>query len=257
VYPFGANWRFQGLGITGFYNYGWGDTTPDNQGGTETLKSNRAQFQRMAAVIHYAAERWNIAGEFDYGKNAFTLGNLFSGTGPADAFGTPTGSPITSGSFAGNTCGKLLSGGTPCYPIRNTFGPQTAVYQAILNNGRAREWGVDLFGHYNIPGTKLAIFGMYQWFLPNDQVETPNPLDFQRFIAGVSYQYNEYLRFAVDSQNLLFYHNQEGISTSDAASFGYLPGGKFNGWFLPKTGGIPNLVPRDTHAIFANIEFAY
>src|SRR5260370_39436816 len=50
VYPFGANWRFQGLGLTGMYNYGWGNTTPDNQGVSETLKGNRAQFQRMAAV---------------------------------------------------------------------------------------------------------------------------------------------------------------------------------------------------------------
>lgn len=258
VYPFGANWRFQGLGVTGFYNYGWGDTTPDNQGVTETLKSNRAQFQRMAAVLHYAAEQWNIAGEFDYGKNAFNLGNLFSGSGPADAFGTPTGTAITkSTGFAGNSsCGKLPTA-NPCYPLYNTFGPQTAVYQAILNNGRAREWGLDIFGHYHIPGTKLSVFGMYQWFMPNDQIELPNPLDFQRFVAGLSYQYNEYLTFAVDSQNLLFYHNQEGVTTTEASTFGYVPGSKFNGWLLPKTGGIPFLVPRDTHAIFANIQFVY
>jgi hypothetical protein len=257
VYPFGANWRFQGLGLTGMYNYGWGNTTPDNQGSSIALKGGRAQFQRMAAVLHYAATEWNIAGEFDYGKNAFQLGNLFSGSGPADAFGTPTGTSITTGKFAGNTCGKLSAGATPCYPLFNTFGPQTAVYQAILNNGRARQWGVDLFGHYHIPGTKLSVFGMYQWFLPNDQVELPNPLDFQRFIAGISYQYNEYLTFALDSQNLLFYHNQEGVLTTDAAKFGYVGGSKFNGWFLPKTGGIPNLVPRDQHAIFANIQFVY
>ena len=256
AYPFGSSFRYQGLGITGFWNYGWGDTTPDNQGVSETLKSNRAQFQRIAAILSYAAEQWNVLGEFDYGKNAFTLGNLFSGSGPADAFGTPTGTAITKGTFAGNTCGKLPTG-TPCYPLFNTFGPQTAVYQAILNNGRARQWGSDVLGHYHIPGTKLTIFGMYQWFLPNDQVELPNPLDFQRFVAGVSYQYNEYLRFAVDSQNLLFYHNQEGVATTDASGFGYVPGGKFNGWFLPAKGGIPNLVPRDTHIVFANVEFAY
>ena len=29
VYPFGANWRYDGLGITGFYNYGYGNTAPD------------------------------------------------------------------------------------------------------------------------------------------------------------------------------------------------------------------------------------
>ncbi|MGH7838242.1 MAG: hypothetical protein ACREQC_10540, partial [Candidatus Binataceae bacterium] len=110
---------------------------------------------------------------------------------------------------------------------------------------------------YHIPGTKLSIFGMYQWFIPNDQFEGPDPLDFQRFIAGVSYQYNEYIRFALDSQNLLFYHDQQSISTAYASGFGYWPGGKFNGWLLPKTGSIPNTVPRDTHTIFANLDFAY
>jgi hypothetical protein len=29
AYPFGANWRYDGLGITGFYNYGYGNTAPD------------------------------------------------------------------------------------------------------------------------------------------------------------------------------------------------------------------------------------
>ena len=105
---------------------------------------------------------------------------------------------------------------------------------------------------------------MFQWFLPNVNVD-PNPLDFQRLVAGLSYQYKEYVRFAVDSQNLLFYHNQIAMSPTQASSFGYSPGAKFNGWFLPKTipnavgtgGTIPNLVPRDTHSIFANVEFAY
>jgi hypothetical protein len=265
-YPFGADWRFQGLGLTGFANYGWGNTTPDNQGGTETLKGNRAQFERFAAVLHYAATEWNVAGEFDYGKNAFTLGNLFSGSGPADAFGTPTGTAITTpGTHFGNTtCGKLSAGANPCYNVFDTFGPQTAVYQAILNNGRERNVGWDVFGHYHLPGTKLTAFGMFQWFLPNDNVQH-DPLDFQRFVAGISYQYNEYLRFALDSQNLLYYHNQFGLTPTQASTFGYSPGGKFNGQLLPKTittpaslnGNIPFLVPRDIHSIFFNIEFAY
>ena len=96
-----------------------------------------------------------------------------------------------------------------------------------------------MFGHYLIPGTKLSAFGMYQWFLPNDNVNE-NPLDFQRFIAGLSYQWNEYVRIAVDSQNLLFYHSQFGIPVSYAQQFNYAPGGTFNGRQLPKTGGFIN-----------------
>ena len=84
-----------------------------------------------------------------------------------------------------------------------------------------------------------------------------NPLDFQRWVAGVSYQYNEYLRFALDSQNLLFYHSQFSVPISYASRFNYVPGGTFNGRGLPSKGSIPNTVPLDTHAIFLNMEFAY
>ena len=258
AYPFGAHWRYDGFGMTGFFNYGWGDTTPDNSGVSMPLKGSAtgsAHFERIAALLHYSAEQWNVVGEFDYGNNATTVGNMFSGSGPLDAFGTPTGTPIIkSPAFGNTTCAKA----TPCYPIFGTFGPQTAVYQAFQNNGRSRQLGLDFMGHYHIPGTKLTTFGMFQWFLPNDNVKE-NPLDFQRFVVGVSYQFNEYFRIALDSQNLLFYHGQFGLPVSYANKFNYAAGKSFNGWLLPKSGStvIPNLVPRDTHAIFANLEFAY
>lgn len=262
LYPFGSAWRFQGLGLTGFWNYGYGNTAPDSVNLPTPLKSSNARFTRVAAMLHYAAEQWNIAGEFDYGQNAFNLGNLYSGSGPLDAFGTATGKPITTGTFAGNTCtdpGKVQPSGkfgVACYPIANSYGPQTAAYQAILNNGRAREIGVDFFGHYHIPGTKLTAFGLFQWFMPNDNLRE-NPLDFQRFVVGLSYQYNEYLRFALDSQNLLFYHDQFSLPVGYLSKFNYVPGGTLNGQLLPKTGSIPNLVPLDIHAVFLNMEFAY
>ena len=100
--------------------------------------------------------------------------------------------------------------------------------------------------------------------MPNDNVPK-DPLDFQRLVFGLSYQYNEYLRFALDSQNQLFYHDQFGLTPAQASKFNYVPGGKFNGQLLPKSiplslgtnGEIPNLVPRDTHSIFLNMEFSY
>jgi hypothetical protein len=252
LYPFGSSYRYQGLGLTGFWNYGYGNTAPDSVNLKTPLKSSDAHFTRVAALIHYATEEWNVAGEFDYGQNAFSLSNLYSGSGPLDAFGTPTGTALTSGKPFGVTCKTTA----PCYPIANSYGPQVAAYQAILNNGRARELGWDAFGHYHIPGTKLTAFGMFQWFLPNDNLRE-NPLDFQRFVAGISYQYNEYLRFALDSQNLLFYHKQFSLPVGTLSKFNYVPGGKLNGQFLPATGSIPNLVPLDTHAFFLNVEFAY
>lgn len=252
LYPLGSAFKYQGLGLTGFYNYGYGNVAPD-VGSIPAVNKASAHFTRMAAVLHYAAEEWNAAGEFDYGQNAFTANNLFSGSGPIDNFGTASGVAATGpGKVAGNTC----TAAAPCYQYGNSFGPQTALYQAFLNNGRAREIGWDFFGHYHIPGTKLTAFGMFQWFLPNDNVQK-DPLDFQRFVVGMSYQYNEYIRFALDSQNLLFYHSQFGVPIPYASSFNYPAGGTFNGRKLPKTGTIPNTVPNDMHAIFLNIEFAY
>ena len=264
AYPFGAKWRFQGLGITGFYNYGYGNTAPDTADLPTALKGGNAHIQRIAALVHYAAENWNIAGEFDSGSNAFQASNLWSGSGPADAFGFPTGKAITSGTFAGNTCGNnttvLVKGKPtivqPCYPLLNTYGPQASAQTAILNNGQAQQLGFDLFGHFHIPETPLTLFGMFQWLQPNTQFAS-NPLDFNRWIFGVSYQYNEYLRFAIDSQNLSYYHSQQSIPISVLKPFGYSPGGTFNGQTLPKTGSIPDMVQRDTHSIFANVEFNY
>jgi hypothetical protein len=254
IYPFGTqNLKAkQGLGLTGFWNWGEGNVAPDSNSVPTVLKGKIAHFARMAAILHYAADNWNIASEFDYGQNAFSVGNLYSGSGPLDAFGTPSGPGQSSGTFAGNTC----TSAKPCYTYDNSYGPQVAAYHAFLDNGRAREVGADFFGHYDIPGTKLSAFGMFQWFLPNDHVDT-NPLDFQRFVVGVSYKYNKYLRFALDSQNLLFYHKQMSLPTTYLAKFNYVPGGTLNGRLLPKTGSIPNLVPRDMHAIFLNMEFSY
>jgi hypothetical protein len=251
-YPFGSLWRYQGLGLTGFYNYGYGNVAPDIGSVPTLLKGSISHFTRMSAILSYAAQEWNILGEMDYGQNAFQLGNLYSGSGPLDAFGTATGTGQTTGKYAGNTC----TTGTPCYTYPNSYGPQTALYQAYLNNGRAREIGADFLGHYHIPGTKLTAFGLLQWFMPNDNVNE-NPLDFMRLVAGVSYQYNEYLRFALDSQNLMFYHDQFSVPIDYAKQFNYAAGGTFNGRKLPATGSIPNTVPLDTHAIFLNMEFAY
>ena len=176
-----------------------------------------------------------------------------------------TGAPVTkvpagSTTFLGNKCSSTA----PCYPLFDTYGPQVATYQAFLNNGRSRQLGVDFLGRYHIPGTKLTAFGMFQWFMPNDNVPE-NPLDFERFVAGISYQFNPYVRIALDSQNLLFYHGNFGLPVSSLMPFNYAPGGKLNGQLLPGNPKhtaslatiIPNLVPRDTHAVFLNLEFAY
>jgi hypothetical protein len=253
LYPFGNDWRFQGLGLTGFYDYGYGNTTPDTASIPTVLKGPNAHISRVAALMHYTADQWGLAGEFDYGNNAFSAGNLFSGSGPADEFGFPTGKAVTGGMISGNSCSPT----TPCYNATSGYGAQTGAWNALLNNGQARQIGFDMFGHYHIPGTPLTPFGMLQWVMPNDKVTPVDPLDFMRFIVGVSYQYNEFLRFALDNQNVTFYHNQMSMPVSQLERYNYVPGSKLNGQLLPKTGSIPNLVPIDTHSIFLNVEFNY
>jgi hypothetical protein len=222
VYPFGSTWRFQGLGITGFYDYGYGSATPDQDSLPAKLKGPQAHITRVAALLHYTAENWGLAGEFEYGYNAFSASNLFSGAGPADEFGVAT----------------------------TSYAAFTAMSNAILNNGQARQLGFSFFGHYHIPRTPLTLFGLFSLWQPNTNVNV-NPLDFERWVAGVSYQYNEYLRFAVDSQNLSYYHGQFAFPVTEATNLGWTPPTGFKGT------SIPSSVPWDTHSIFANVEFSY
>lgn len=208
-YPFGAASRFDGFGITGFYDYGYPNKTPD--GGAQ------AHVDRIAALVHYAADTWGIAAEYDQGRNAFSSGNLFSGSGPADEFGVGT----------------------------TQYADFDALVKAIQNNPNTNQQGFAFFGHWDVPGTPFSVFGMYQQFLPNTHVDT-NPLDFRRIVGGVSYRYNKYLRFALDSQTLDYYHHQFDFPLGEARRFGF--GGKSD---------IRNAVPDGTQAVFLNLEFNY
>jgi hypothetical protein len=83
-------------------------------------------------------------------------------------------------------------------------------------------------------------------------------------MVGVEWQINEFVRLAIDTQNLNFYHGQEGFSTVYANTFGdvFLPiKDTSTAKGAPKTFGAPSVVndpvPRDTHAIELNLEFAF
>jgi hypothetical protein len=219
IYPFGARWRFEGLGLTGFYDYGYGDVTPDTNSGIAApapfFNAPRAHITRISGLIHYNTEWWGLALEYDQGHNAFGSGNLFSAVVPT-------------GKYANN----------------NTLAT------ALLNNGRAVEQGFDAFGHIRIPETPFTAFGMFEWFLPNTHVNE-NPFDFQRWVAGVSYQYNEFLRFALDTQNMLYYHQNVGFPTAEAKHFAPVT-------FSPSTlAAVPNSVFRDGHSFWLNAEFNF
>ncbi len=182
LYPFGASSKYQGLGLTGFIDYGFSNTTPD---------STNNKLYRMSALAHYTSKKGHasIAGEYDLGENAFGAGNLFSGAAPQDLFGI---------------------GVTP-------YANMTALAKSFMGSSTKQE-GYDFFGHVDIPSTKLALFGLYQNFQPNTNVHN-DPFDFQRAVIGVAYRANKNLRFAVDNQDLIYTNKQSSYPSTDIVNF--------------------------------------
>src|SRR5262249_35461175 len=184
AYPMGARSRFDGLGMTGFYQYGFANTTPD-------VSNLNTHIYRTAALLHYQSDWWGIAGEYDQGRNAFTSSNLFSGSGPADEFNL----------------------------AKTPFADFDKMVKALQNNDRTTQQGFDVFGHMDIVDTPFSVFGLWQLFYPNTQVHD-NPLDFQRFVAGFGYRYSSYLRLALDVQYLAYLHSQFTFPLSEGKQFG-------------------------------------
>jgi hypothetical protein len=224
INPFGAESRYDSFGLTGFYDYGYSNKcTPDSNGVTNN-NGTCGHIARAAGLVHYNGptpwgQTWGIIAEWDYGHNAFSSANLYSGSGPADAIGISTAS-LPGGGFA--AWNKMVGG--------------------ILNSQAIQE-GADLLGHFDIPYTPFTAFGLLQWIQPNTRV-TKDPLDFTRYDVGVSWLVNKYLRVAFDSQAIQYYHGQFTYDEN-------FPG------LGNKVKETPFAVPRDTHAFFLNIEFRY
>lgn len=229
VYPFGARWRFDGLGLTSFYDYGYGNVTPDAAQLPANLKGGNSLIERLAEIVHYSADNWGVAFEYDWGRNAWSPGNQFSGSGPAAVFGL-----------------------TPNLPTAGVIGQKAFanLAGALLNNGRSYQQGFNFFGHYHIPDTKFTLFGWLEQWNPNTDVKS-NPFDFQRYVAGISYQYNEYLRFALDEQAILYYHNQQKFPVSYAKTFNWVAPTGFTG------NTINNVVIPDMHVTMLNVEYTF
>ncbi|MGB8682146.1 MAG: hypothetical protein WCD12_04620 [Candidatus Binatus sp.] len=181
VNPFGATSRYDSLGLTGFYDYGYSQKCTPDENELTGNNGTCGHLARAAGLVHYTAEHWGVIGEWDYGHNAFSSSNLYSGSGPADAIGIATTGPS---SF---TAWNKMVGG-------------------ILNSQAVQE-GADLLGHYDIPHTPFTLFGLLQWFQPNTRIQK-DPLDFTRYDLGVQWLINRYLRVSFDSQAIQYYHSQ-------------------------------------------------
>jgi hypothetical protein len=214
-YPLGAVSKYQGIGLTGFVDYGYKDAAPD--------QNITVPFTRVAALVHYQSKSgdYGIAGEYDYGRNAFSSGHQFSGSAPADQFGLgPT-----------------------------IYAQMDSLAKALLDIPGAKQQGFDLFGHARIGKSPFYLFGMLAQFNPNTNV-SKNPFDFQTIIGGISYKYGKFWQFALDSQNIVYNHSQFTFPASELSIFSpSLAAGNPN--------GIANAVPTDTNAIFFNVLFNY
>ncbi len=222
VNPFGAESRYDGLGLTGFYDYGYSQKCTPDQNEVENNNGTCGHITRVAGIGHYTGATpwdgtWGVAAEWDYGHNAFSSSNLFSGSGPSDAIGIPSTGP-------------------------SSFAAWNTMVGKILNSQSIQE-GADLMGHVDIPHTPFTAFGLLQWFQPNTRVQK-DPLDFTRYDLGVQWLINKYLRVAFDSQAIQYYHSQFTYDEN------YPGGGN-------KVHEVPFAVARDTHAFFVHLEFRY
>ncbi len=181
VNQFGATSRYDSLGLTGFYDFGYSQKCTPDENELTGNNGTCGHLARASGLVHYTAEHWGVIGEWDYGHNAFSSANLYSGSGPADAIGIPT-----TGESSFTAWNKMVGG--------------------ILNSQAVQE-GADLLGHYDIPHTPFTLFGLLQWFQPNTRIQK-DPLDFTRYDLGVQWMINRYLRVAFDSQAIQYYHSQ-------------------------------------------------
>ncbi len=213
-YPFGTKKDRTGFGVTVFDDYGYNGKTPDTRS---------TALYRFSALAHYQSPKkgYEIAGELDLGRNAFSLGNFYSGVGPGDAFGL---------------------GPTP-------YATWNSLAAAILAGDHTRQRGYDLFGHARIWNSPFKLFGMYQFFQPNTNIK-PNPLDFARTVVGIAYKYNEHFEVALDNQNLNYTKSQFLMPASQIQTFS-------SSLATANPNGIPNPVPQSTNALFLDLMFNY
>jgi len=69
-------------------------------------------------------------------------------------------------------------------------------------------------------------------------------------IVGISYKYNDHLRLALDTQNLLYTHNQFTFPQGELAEFNPTVAAQ-------SVSAIANAVPTSMKAVFLNIEFKF
>jgi hypothetical protein len=157
-YPFGTTADRTGLGFTVFENYGY-NTKPPSVVSTP--------LNRLSILAHYQThdKAYQIAFEYQLGRNALSTGQLFGGAAP------PASNPFS-----------ILAG-------------------TVLSGTHTRQQGFDFFGHARLGHTPFSVWGLYQYLQPNTNFGGGNPLDFARTVGGLSYKVTDHFDFAFGDQN--------------------------------------------------------
>jgi hypothetical protein len=177
-YPFGTTSDRTGLGFTVFEDYGYNTKLPSQKS---------TPLNRLAVVAHYQThdKGYQIAFEYQLGRNATSKGNLFSGVGPA------SGDPF-----------DTLAG-------------------TVLSGDRTRQQGFDVYGHARLGHSRFSLWGLFQDFQPNTNFQPSslslkdNPLDFERTVGGISYKVTDHFDFAFGDQNFHWKHPQGVVPGGD------------------------------------------
>jgi flagellar motor protein MotB len=177
-YPMGTKKDRTGLGLTVFEDYGYNTKLPSQVS---------TPLNRFALLAHYQTEdkAYQIAFEYQLGRNATSAGNMFSGDGP------PSGSDFS------NLAGTVLSG------------------------THTRQQGFDVYGHARLGHSPFSLWGFFQNFQPNTNFQpssvglTDNPLDFTRTVGGISYKVTDHFDFAFGDQNFHWRHPQGMVPGGD------------------------------------------
>ena len=157
-YPFGTTADRTGLGLTFFEDYGYNTKLPSQVS---------TPLNRLSALVHYQThdKAYQIAFEYQLGKNALSTGQLFGGAAPA--------------------------AGTPFATLAGT----------VLSGTHTRQQGFDFFGHARLGHTPFSLWGLYQYFQANTNFGAGNPLDFAHTVGGISYKVTDHFDFAFGDQN--------------------------------------------------------
>jgi hypothetical protein len=184
AYPAAAVPGLENLGVTYFMSYGYTNVAPDTED---------AVIRRMAGLVHYTNKYGGIAFEWDRTRNQNNFNNFFSGAAPKQTIPNP------------NSPGQTIT--NPLYTLYNQILNPTAIGQ-----------GFDVFGHLNIFDYPFSLFGMWQRWYPNLDVSS-DPLDFDRFVFGVAWTAQPWLRLALDTQNLVYLHSGPTVPAATTSLF--------------------------------------